>query len=230
MAVRHVRHPVHGVQFHPESVLTEHGYRLLDHFLHGVPAAPRALPLAADGALVADRAGAEHAGLRSAVRGPRPVIIESIVTSMNAEGSINFAPMGVEWGEETIVLKPFLETTTFSNLREHRRGGGQPHRRRHAASRRARSPARSSRGFPRAWSAALSWRPPARGANSRSSSIDRHAPALPYRGTCAATRGLAGNFWASTAPSTPYWRPRSSRPAPICSRARRFGRSTPGCR
>ena len=52
MAVRHARHPVHGVQFHPESVLTEHGYRLLDHFLHGIPAAPRALPLAADGALV----------------------------------------------------------------------------------------------------------------------------------------------------------------------------------
>ncbi len=46
------------------------------------------------------------------------MIIESIVTSMNAEGSINFAPMGVEWGEETIVLKPFLETTTFRNLRE----------------------------------------------------------------------------------------------------------------
>jgi anthranilate synthase/aminodeoxychorismate synthase-like glutamine amidotransferase len=52
MAVQHARHPVHGVQFHPESVLAEHGYRLLDHFLHGVPAAPRALPLAADGALV----------------------------------------------------------------------------------------------------------------------------------------------------------------------------------
>jgi hypothetical protein len=44
------------------------------------------------------------------------VIIESILTSMNAEGAINFAPMGVEWGETTIVLKPFLETTTFRNL------------------------------------------------------------------------------------------------------------------
>lgn len=52
MAVRHTRHPVHGVQFHPESVLTEHGYRLVDHFLHGVPATPRTLPFAADGALV----------------------------------------------------------------------------------------------------------------------------------------------------------------------------------
>jgi anthranilate synthase/aminodeoxychorismate synthase-like glutamine amidotransferase len=52
MAVRHARYPVHGVQFHPESVLTEHGYRLVDHFLHGVPAEARVLPLAADGALV----------------------------------------------------------------------------------------------------------------------------------------------------------------------------------
>jgi anthranilate synthase/aminodeoxychorismate synthase-like glutamine amidotransferase len=52
MAVQHREHPVHGLQFHPESVLTEHGYRLIDHFLHGVPESPRPLPLAADGALV----------------------------------------------------------------------------------------------------------------------------------------------------------------------------------
>jgi len=44
------------------------------------------------------------------------VIIESIVTTVDANGSINFAPMGVEWGDKTIVLKPFLETTTFRNL------------------------------------------------------------------------------------------------------------------
>jgi len=44
------------------------------------------------------------------------VIVETIVTTRNAGGEINFAPMGVEWGEETIVLKPFLETTTFRNL------------------------------------------------------------------------------------------------------------------
>jgi anthranilate synthase component 2 len=51
MAVQHSEYPVHGVQFHPESVLTEHGYRLLDHFLNGASATPRALPEAADGAL-----------------------------------------------------------------------------------------------------------------------------------------------------------------------------------
>ena len=44
------------------------------------------------------------------------MIIESIVTTVDVNGSINFAPMGVEWGDETIVLKPFLETTTFRNL------------------------------------------------------------------------------------------------------------------
>jgi anthranilate synthase/aminodeoxychorismate synthase-like glutamine amidotransferase len=38
MAVEHVRHPVLGLQFHPESVLTEHGYLLLDRFLHGAAA------------------------------------------------------------------------------------------------------------------------------------------------------------------------------------------------
>ena len=48
------------------------------------------------------------------------MIIESILTSMAADGTINFAPMGVEWGETTIVLKPFLETTTFRNVRETR--------------------------------------------------------------------------------------------------------------
>jgi hypothetical protein len=46
------------------------------------------------------------------------MIIESIVTSMAADGTVNFAPMGVEWGDESLVVKPFLETTTFRNLRE----------------------------------------------------------------------------------------------------------------
>jgi anthranilate synthase/aminodeoxychorismate synthase-like glutamine amidotransferase len=33
MAVRHREHPVYGVQFHPESILTEHGKDLLKNFL-----------------------------------------------------------------------------------------------------------------------------------------------------------------------------------------------------
>jgi len=48
MAVEHVRHPVVGVQFHPESVLTEHGYVLLDRFLHGAASCRDALPDHAD--------------------------------------------------------------------------------------------------------------------------------------------------------------------------------------
>jgi GMP synthase-like glutamine amidotransferase len=33
MAVKHRSFPLWGVQFHPESVLTEHGYALLGNFL-----------------------------------------------------------------------------------------------------------------------------------------------------------------------------------------------------
>jgi hypothetical protein len=44
------------------------------------------------------------------------VIIETIVTSTAPDGTINFAPMGVEWQDDALVLKPFLETTTFRNV------------------------------------------------------------------------------------------------------------------
>lgn len=44
------------------------------------------------------------------------MIIESILTTTDSGGTVNCAPMGVEWGEEEIVIKPFLETTTFQNL------------------------------------------------------------------------------------------------------------------
>ena len=48
------------------------------------------------------------------------MIIETIVTTMAADGEVNCAPMGVEWNPalepETIVLKPFLETATYRNV------------------------------------------------------------------------------------------------------------------
>jgi para-aminobenzoate synthetase component II len=48
MAVEHRDEPVVGVQFHPESALTEHGYRILDRFLRGEIARGSALPDRAD--------------------------------------------------------------------------------------------------------------------------------------------------------------------------------------
>ena len=37
MAVRHRELPIHGVQFHPESIETEHGHQLLKNFLELIP-------------------------------------------------------------------------------------------------------------------------------------------------------------------------------------------------
>jgi anthranilate synthase component 2 len=50
MALEHARLPVLGLQFHPESVLTEYGYILLDRFLHGARGRADTLPDRADGA------------------------------------------------------------------------------------------------------------------------------------------------------------------------------------
>ncbi len=37
MAVQHREHQTFGVQFHPESILTEHGHAMLANFLKGTP-------------------------------------------------------------------------------------------------------------------------------------------------------------------------------------------------
>lgn len=44
------------------------------------------------------------------------MILETIVTTIAEDGAVNCAPMGVEWDEHTIVLKPFLETATYRNV------------------------------------------------------------------------------------------------------------------
>lgn len=36
MAMRHRQYPVAGLQFHPESIYTEHGKRMIDNFVNGV--------------------------------------------------------------------------------------------------------------------------------------------------------------------------------------------------
>ncbi len=43
------------------------------------------------------------------------MILETIVTTVSESGDVNCAPMGVEWDERTIVLKPFVETATYRN-------------------------------------------------------------------------------------------------------------------
>jgi uncharacterized protein len=45
------------------------------------------------------------------------MIVETVTTTRNPDGTINCAAMGVEWGEETIVIKPFSGTRTLRNLR-----------------------------------------------------------------------------------------------------------------
>jgi uncharacterized protein len=44
-------------------------------------------------------------------------IVETVTTTINPDGTVNCAAMGVEWGNETIVIKPFRPTRTLRNLR-----------------------------------------------------------------------------------------------------------------
>ncbi len=44
-------------------------------------------------------------------------IIETVVTTVNPDGSINCGAMGVEWGTKEIIVKPFRRTRTMRNLR-----------------------------------------------------------------------------------------------------------------
>jgi len=44
-------------------------------------------------------------------------IIETVVTTLNPDGSVNCGAMGVEWEAKRIVIKPFRGTRTLRNLR-----------------------------------------------------------------------------------------------------------------
>jgi hypothetical protein len=44
------------------------------------------------------------------------MIVETVTTTINPDGTVNCAAMGVEWGDEEIVIKPFRATRTLRNL------------------------------------------------------------------------------------------------------------------
>ena len=44
------------------------------------------------------------------------MIVETVTTTINPDGTVNAAAMGVEWGDETIVVKPYRATRTLRNL------------------------------------------------------------------------------------------------------------------
>src|SRR3954451_16073532 len=44
-------------------------------------------------------------------------ILETVVTTIKPDRSVNCAAMGVEWGEQRIVIKPYRGTRTLRNLR-----------------------------------------------------------------------------------------------------------------
>ena len=45
------------------------------------------------------------------------MIVETVTTTINPDGRVNCAAMGVEWGDEAIVIKPYRGTRTLRNLR-----------------------------------------------------------------------------------------------------------------
>jgi hypothetical protein len=45
------------------------------------------------------------------------LIVETVVTTINPDGSVNCGAMGVEWGEARIVIKPYRGTRTLRNLK-----------------------------------------------------------------------------------------------------------------
>jgi uncharacterized protein len=49
-------------------------------------------------------------------RPPGAAIVETVTTTINPDGSVNCAAMGVEWGDESIVIKPYRSTRTLRNL------------------------------------------------------------------------------------------------------------------
>jgi hypothetical protein len=44
------------------------------------------------------------------------MIVETVTTTIDPDGTVNCAAMGVEWGDDAIVIRPFRSTRTLRNL------------------------------------------------------------------------------------------------------------------
>ena len=131
MAFEHESLPIVGLQFHPESVLTEHGYDLLAAFL-------RRRRSGAENAFRCERGrGSSRFGDRRCLaQGPHHILIiagsylvmtnqllilEGIVTTVNADQTVNISPMGpmVDRQLSRMRLRPFKTSRTYTNLKRH---------------------------------------------------------------------------------------------------------------
>ena len=121
MAVRHRTLPLRGVQFHPESVLTEHGHRLVSNFLDLVPTCPRPTVVApADGSSAPESGAANTTGRWRARSRRLPFWVEPeavfcarygearnafwLDSSQARPGSTRFSIMGGADGPESFLL------------------------------------------------------------------------------------------------------------------------------
>ena len=148
-----------------------------------------------------------------------PFIRESIVTTLNADGSAHVAPLGVIVEEPFLVIAPFHPSTTLDNLRRHPLRLRQLHHRR-AGVRRLRHPpaARLAGGRGRADRRAGAWPGALAHGEVEVAEVveDEQRPALslPHRAR-GRPRARSG---ASTAPRRRWWRGRSWSRACTCCR------------
>jgi uncharacterized protein len=50
---------------------------------------------------------------------PHAMVVETVVTTLDEQGEPHFAAMGVVWGEQTIVIRPYTNTRTYRHLHKH---------------------------------------------------------------------------------------------------------------
>ena len=94
MAVRHVELPIHGVQFHPESILTEGGHRMLANWLGYCGAAPAEALVRRLEQEVADTRPARDRRRPPAGRSARPTLRREAERDRRAEVHAGCPPAG----------------------------------------------------------------------------------------------------------------------------------------